>query len=163
MFALAGTARANSPVFVHTTPDGGQRGTEVAVTINGQRLGGLEEVIFYRAGITVSKLEPVSDTQARAVFQIAPDCALGEHPLRLRTKLGWTTLHTFWVGPYREIAEVEPNSDFSAPQKIELNTTVTGVVKTEDVDYFAVEAKKGQRISVEVEGVEEPLPVPSGS
>ena len=34
-----------------------------------------------------------------------------------------------------------------------MNVTVNGVAENEDVDYFVVEAKKGERISVEVEGI----------
>ena len=49
--------------------------------------------------------------------------------------------------------EKEPNNEFLTPQKIPLNCTVHGVANNEDVDYFAVEAKKGQRISVEIEGM----------
>src|SRR5205807_9773877 len=45
------------------------------------------------------------------------------------------------------------NSDFNTPQKIPLNVTVEGVVDYEDVDYFAVECKKGQRLSVEIEAM----------
>ena len=52
-----------------------------------------------------------------------------------------------------DVNEIEPNNDFAKPQKINLNTTVNGVVLNEDVDYYAVEAKKGQRLSVEVEGL----------
>ena len=48
---------------------------------------------------------------------------------------------------------MEPNSDFARPQTIELDVTVSGVVQNEDVDYFVVEAKKGERISAEVEGI----------
>jgi hypothetical protein len=48
---------------------------------------------------------------------------------------------------------VEPNGDFAAPQKVPLNVTVSGVVESEDVDYFAIEAKKGQRLTAEVEGM----------
>src|SRR5688572_4810962 len=115
---LTVAVRANSPIFVHTLPDGGQRGSTLELTLNGQRLTGLEEVVFYEPGITVTKLEPVNDNQYKATFQIAPDCRLGEHPLRLRTKQGWTTMHTFYVGPYPNVEEAEPNSDFTAPQKI---------------------------------------------
>jgi hypothetical protein len=52
-----------------------------------------------------------------------------------------------------EVAEQEPNNDFSAPQPIPLGSTVSGVVQNEDVDYFVVEAKKGQRITAELEGI----------
>ena len=31
--------------------------------------------------------------------------------------------------------------------------TVNGVVENEDVDYFAIEAKKGERITAELEGL----------
>ena len=34
-----------------------------------------------------------------------------------------------------------------------MNVTVTGVADNEDVDYYVVQAKKGERISVEVEGL----------
>ena len=54
---LAPLAVANSPQFGHTLPDGGQRGSDVAVTIGGQRLDGLEEVLFYEPGITATNLE----------------------------------------------------------------------------------------------------------
>ena len=52
-----------------------------------------------------------------------------------------------------EVAEVEPNTDFAQPQKIALDSTVSGVVENEDVDYFLVEAKKGERITAEIEAL----------
>ena len=51
------------------------------------------------------------------------------------------------------VDEKEPNSEFATPQKIALNVTVFGVVDNEDVDYYAVDLKKGQRLSVEIEGM----------
>ena len=81
-----------------------------------------------------------------------PDCRLGEHAFRVRTATGICELRTFWVGALPVVDEKEPNSDFDKPQPIALNVTVHGVVENEDVDYFVVECKKGQRLSVEVEG-----------
>lgn len=52
-----------------------------------------------------------------------------------------------------EIKEVEPNNDFNKPQQVALDTTVNGVVENEDVEYFAIEAKKGERITAELEGL----------
>ena len=40
-----------------------------------------------------------------------------------------------------------------APQPIPINVVVNGTADNEDVDYFVVEAKKGDRISAEVEGI----------
>src|SRR5207237_7102569 len=42
---------------------------------------------------------------------------------------------------------------FDKPQKIPLNVTVNGTIDSEDVDYFLVEAKKGQRLTAEIEGM----------
>ncbi len=50
-------------------------------------------------------------------------------------------------------AEKEPNNLFAQPQPIQLGVTVNGVVTTEDVDYFVVEARKGERITAEIEGL----------
>ncbi|MFM7149183.1 MAG: PPC domain-containing protein, partial [Gemmataceae bacterium] len=54
---------------------------------------------------------------------------------------------------YPTVDEKEPNNEFANPQKIPMNVTVQGVVDSEDVDYFAVEGKKGQRLSVEIEAM----------
>src|SRR5205085_2634202 len=51
------------------------------------------------------------------------------------------------------VEEKEPNSDFAQPQKIDLNVTVAGTNENEDVDYFAVALKKGERLTAEVEGM----------
>ena len=51
------------------------------------------------------------------------------------------------------VTEVEPNNEFSEPQKIELNTTVDGVVKREDMDHYQVQLKAGQTLNVEIEGI----------
>src|SRR5262249_60207629 len=39
------------------------------------------------------------------------------------------------------------------PQKFPVKVTVEGVVDSEDVDYYAFELKKGQRLSVEIEAM----------
>jgi Bacterial pre-peptidase C-terminal domain len=144
---------AASPVLGGVSPRGVQRGTEAVLTLGGARLGDAQEVLFYSPGFRVSKLEVVTDNQIKATVKVNADCRLGEHALRVRTKTGVSELRTLWVGALPAVAEKEPNSDFAAPQKIPLNVTVTGVVQAEDVDYYAVELKKGQRLSVEIEGM----------
>ena len=134
-------------------PVGGQRGTEVVVTLTGQRLADAREILFYQPGITVTKIEAGKDGQATATFQIAPDAPLGLHDFRLRTATGISPLKTFSVGVLKDVDEVEPNNDFATPQPIAMNVTVNGVADNEDVDYYAVEAKKGDRITAEVEGI----------
>lgn len=146
-------AVAMSPVIRGMKPVGGQRGTDVEVTLTGQRLADAKEILFYQPGITVAKLEAGKDAQVTATFKIAPDARLGLHDFRVRTATGISPLKTFSVGVLKDVAEVEPNNEFSQPQPIEMNVTVNGVANNEDVDYYAVKAKKGDRITVEVEGI----------
>jgi hypothetical protein len=146
-------ATAASPSLGAIRPVGGQRGTEIEVTLSGARLGDAKEILYYQPGITTLSLAKIDDNNVKAKFKIAADAPLGLHDLRLRTATGISELRTFSVGALKEVAEVEPNNDFKAPQPIPMNVTVTGIADNEDVDYYVVEAKKGDRISAEVEGM----------
>ncbi|SIN96867.1 hypothetical protein SAMN05444166_1832 [Singulisphaera sp. GP187] len=146
-------AQAASPSMTAIRPMGGRRGTELEITLSGARLKDARELVFYHPGIKATKIEAPSDTQVKATLVIAPDCPLGLHELRLRTDTGISEARSFSVGVLPEAAEVEPNNDFTKPQAIAMNSTVNGVAENEDVDYFVVDAKKGERITAEVEGI----------
>src|SRR5262245_31758337 len=150
---LCGEILAANPTLTTILPRGGQRGTEVAVTFTGVNLADAQEVFCYSPGVKVADFKVVNNNQAQAKLTIPADCPLGEHAFRVRTATGISELRTFWVGALPVIDEKEPNSEFAQAQKIPLNVTVHGVITNEDVDYFAVEAKKGQRLSVEIEGL----------
>ncbi len=149
---VAATAEAASPRLSLILPRGVQRGAEHVLTFSGSNLGDAQEVLFYDSGFEVTKLEP-NGNSFKATVKVAADCRLGEHIAQVRTASGVSDFRTFFVGPFAAVAEAEPNTDFAQPQTINLNVTVEGVVQTEDVDYFIVEAKKGQRISAEVEAM----------
>lgn len=112
-------------------------------------MGDARGLLFYESGIAAKKLEVLPDNRVKARLALAGDCPLGSHALRMQTATGISNLVTFSVGALAEADEIKPDNDFAKPQKINLNTTVNGVVRNEDVDYFAVEAKKGQRLSAE--------------
>ncbi|MCA9006893.1 MAG: PPC domain-containing protein [Planctomycetaceae bacterium] len=152
---LAAPAWAADPGLNYVRPRGGQRGTEVSLTFIGARLSDAVEILSYKKGFEFKevKADPKNANVCTAIVKIAPDCALGEHTFQVRTKSGISDYKTFWVGQFPEVEEKEPNSEFETPQAIELNHTVTGVVQNEDVDHFVVTAKKGQRISAEIEGI----------
>ena len=152
-FGLAGHARAVEPRLTLTVPAGGQRGAEVTVEFRGDRLDDAQEIFFYTPEIQVVKIEEAKKDSVRGTIKIADNCPHGEHALRIRTATGISDLRTFFVGPFPSVNEVEPNTDPAKAQKIPLNTTVEGVVDREDVDYYQVEARKGQLLSVEVEGM----------
>ncbi len=153
LLCAAVDAGAVAPHLASVLPTGGRRGTQLEISFRGERLQDTEEIIWYEPGLEVVKLGPVTNKFLKAQVKIAPDCRLGEHHVRLRTATGLSELRTFFVGPYPVVAEKEPNNDPTNAQKVALNTTVAGVVTSEDVDCFAVEARQGDLLSAEVEGM----------
>ena len=111
----------------------------------------VKSVAAYKTALDKANVAPA--TKVEATLVIAPDCELGEHHIRLRTTSGASYARTFWVSQFPTVVEVEPNDDFEAPQEVALNVTVEGAAKPEEVDFYKIKAKKGQRISVEVEGM----------
>jgi len=151
---FCGELSAASPSIGVIQPRGATRGsTDAVLTFTGARLADAQEVLVYYPGITVKKLEPVNDATLKVTVAIAVDCRLGEHAFRVRTATGISELRTFFVGALPVVEEIEPNSEFDKAQPIPLNVTVHGIIQNEDQDYFVVECKKGQRLSVEIEGM----------
>src|SRR5262245_24177818 len=150
-FALSPLLHGTTPRLNSTTPPGAQRGTELDVRLNGSRLEDAQEIVFYGSGIECTKIDTNKNVTAR--FKIAPDCRLGEHHFRVRAKGGVSDLRTFWVGALPELAEKEPNNEIAKPQSVPLNTTVTGAAGGEDVDFYQVVMKPGERLAVEIEAI----------
>ncbi len=144
---------AASPELNIIVPRGGQRGTDVVINFQGVRLADAKELVFYQPGFKVDKFEVVNPGHVKATVKIAADCPLGEYAIRVRCASGTSTLRTFWVGAMPSVDDVEPNNEFAKPQPVAMNSTVQGLITPEDVDYFVVEAKKGQRLSAEIEGM----------
>ena len=95
-----------------------------------------------------------------AKFEIAKDCPLGEHLLRLRTRTLLAEPVTFWVGPFPTVNEAETvRGENDTPEKaqlVALNSTINGRIlpgEEADRDCFAVDLKKGQRFSADLESV----------
>src|SRR4051812_17520635 len=148
LFAIATSALATGPKLNSVSPPGGQRGTELEVKFNGERLDDAQEVVFYGAGIEALDLKT-----NKARFKIAADCPLGEHQFRIRAASGISDLRIFYVGALASTNEVEPNNEIAKAQPIPLNATVQGSAGGEDIDYFQISAKKGQPIAIEVEAI----------
>ena len=145
-------AQAVAPRLANILPTGGQRGTELEVRFTGQRLDDTREIVFYTPGLSVASMEPGTNS-LKATLKIAPDCRLGEHQIRLRTATGVSELRTFWVSPYTNVTELEPNSELAKAQRLQINCTVAGTIPSEDMDFYVVTAAKGQRLTAEVEGM----------
>ena len=147
---LVSAVFAASPRLSNIQPRGIQRGAEHVLTFNGSNLGDAQEIFFYEtAGFEVAKLEAAGNN-VKVTLKVSADCRLGEHVAQVRTASGISDYRTFFIEALPAADEKEPNSDFDKPQVVALNTVINGSVGSEDVDYYIVEAKKGQRISAEV-------------
>lgn len=123
------------------------------MVLTGDRLGDSSRILFYQPGIEQIELVAQSENQVTAKLRIAADCQPGLHSLRLATRTGISNVRYFGIGSLPIIDEVEPNSDFAAPQAVTLNSTVHGVCTNEDADYYSVELTAGQKLTVELEGL----------
>lgn len=155
-------AGAAQPLVQRLQPTGVRRGESTTVTLHGSRLQDARQILWHRTGleaagdealrIEVSGIKPVDNQSVQITVTAAEKLPPGLYPFRLVTATGISNLRFLSVGALPIVEEAEPNSDFAAPQKIALNTTVTGVVTREDEDYFAIDLKAGQTVCCEVEG-----------
>ncbi len=150
---LTGSALGASPRVKAIYPSGGQRGTEVEVSFNADRLEDARELLFDAPGFkAVEIIKPDEKNKSvRIKIGVPSDAKLGEHQFRVVTDSGVSDLKLFYVTPFPmvEEAKAEGNEDLP-PQPVALGTTVYGRTPGEDVDTYEIEAKKGTRISAEV-------------
>lgn len=168
---------APPPLLLNVVPAGGQAGTSVEVTVSGQNLDTTEGLYFSTPGIKAELITPpeppekspkdpkkTKGTPAKGPKGMAPkgvrnsfkfkvtladNARLGIHDVRVVTKGGISNPRAFAVGDLKEAQEVEPNDDVPVAQKIDLNSTVNGVIAAPtDVDYYAFNGKKGQRVVI---------------
>jgi hypothetical protein len=141
-------------------PRGGALGATVSVEFHGFGLENPKQILFYDSGITADEFAPYPRPTDgfKVKFHIAPDCALGEHVLRVRTATGLSDAVTFWVSRFPTVYEIETkigeNDTLEKARRVPLNSTVEGQIlpgPEMDKDYYRVDVKQGQRISVEVE------------
>src|SRR5262245_29550581 len=151
--SAGGRLNAASPQLTAIIPPGVERGREHVLTFTGTRLKDVEEVLLYDGGVVVKKIEAADAQNVRVTVEVAADCKLGPHMAQLRTKTGISDFRQFSVGSMPSVDEKEPNNSFETAQPIELKTCVAGVLQTEDTDCYRIHAKKGQRLSIEVEGI----------
>jgi hypothetical protein len=154
LMLLPTMASASLPQLSLILPRGVERGGDREFTFSGQRLGDAVELLFYDdAGFQVKSLTPVDEKSFKAVVHVPADCPPGEHIVQVRSKSGISEYRSFWVGILPVADEKEPNGLLEQAQEVPLGTTLHGVCKSEDLDIYAIDVKKGQRIGVEVEGL----------
>lgn len=146
------------PVVLTVFPCGVQAGRSIEIAVHGTDLDGASALVFSHAGLK-GELAPAPATpppnprqpnapSPPATFRVtcAADVPLGAHDVRVVTPLGISNPRAFVVGDKPEVVEREPNNDVPEAQRVELETTIHGIIGAPaDVDYFVFAGKKGQR------------------
>lgn len=149
---LGSAVQAQLPVprLHQVFPAGAKQGSTTEVAVAGQDLDGPTRLYFSEPGLTATKLPDESGKPARFKVSVGTDVPIGFHDVRFVGKHGISNPRTFVVSDWNEAAESEPNNVRDKANRVPLETVVNGRIDPgEDVDWFVVSAKKGQRLLVE--------------
>ncbi len=166
------------PRLFTVTPPGGKIGTAVEVVIGGADLEEATSLYFNHPGFKVERVpepakppakpepkpgdkpdkpeakpetkpEPPKFVPNKFKVTIDGNVPPGIYDLRAIGKWGISNPRAFVAGELNEAVEKEPNNDVPQAHKIDLNTTVSGVISPNvDVDFYSFAGKKGQRVLV---------------
>lgn len=140
-----GGASAASPTLSHVFPPGGQRGTTVAVKLDGKFDW---PVNVWSPGVDVA----AGEESGQLKIAIPADLAADRVWLRLHNAEGASNLVPFLIGSLKETVEAEPNN---APRKAqaldESSVTINGKLEKADVDGFLVPLTAGQTLVAAVD------------
>lgn len=151
--ALAMPIWAAKPQVNVISPIGLQRGTSTEIQMSGDQLGDAHQIMFYTPGLEASNIKVIDGNKITMKVTASADADCDLHAFRVVTHTGLSNMRLMGVSPFPSVAEVEPNNDTGSPQLIAMNSTVNGLVATEDTDYYVVEVPQGQMITVEIEGI----------
>jgi hypothetical protein len=153
------------PRLFSLTPPGAKAGTVVEVGFTGVDLEEPQQMVFGHPGIKGEPIQPPPPPPpdpknppkepppkppiTRFKVTVAAEVPVGFYDARIVNKWGVSNPRTFVVGDQTEVLEKEPNNDVEQAQRVDLNSTISGVISAPtDVDYYMFAAKKGQRVVV---------------
>ncbi|HSQ55593.1 MAG TPA: PPC domain-containing protein, partial [Gemmata sp.] len=165
LLTVSGFAAAqNGPQLLTVFPPGAKAGETVEVACSGIGFEGEEKLLFSATGFKAERIGSVKvdpkeakDKKGRkgqpattaVKFKVTAPEQIGTYDVRVVGKNGLSNPRAFLVGKLTETNEVEPNNDVSQAQKIDLETTVNGVINSPvDVDFVSFKAKAGQNVVV---------------
>ena len=136
------------PRIEGTFPHGGQRGTEVRITLKGRNLQNTRDILFKSRKLH-AKLLSSDPYEVGALITIDKDAEPGRHDMRLIASEG-SAIGYFDVGNFPERTEKEPNDDAEHAEPLVFPALVNGILKSADYDYFRFEARAGQTLTFDV-------------
>jgi hypothetical protein len=157
-----------TPRLVSLFPCGAKSDSTVTVIVQGTDLDDATRLLTGHPGITAilaidsppksessskdkdkAKPKAGSTTTARFTVTVKGDVPPGQYDVRVVGRHGVSNPRSFTVGKRPEAVEINPNNDVPEAQRIRIGEVINGVIDSnQDVDYYSVSAKQGQRLLV---------------
>jgi hypothetical protein len=160
-------AQTSYPMLSRVEPTAVQRGTTVELKISGTgNFAGAWQLLCEHPGLTGAvqgadaagadpKAARPARTSIRARLTAAADAPLGPRELRVATPQGISSVGLVVLVDSPVVAEADDRANDQPPgaQPLALPVTATGTIgKAEDVDWYAVDAAAGQRVTFRLWG-----------
>lgn len=140
-----------APRLLTTMPMGGQLGTEVEVSISGESIEDVEQLLFSHPGITAEpKLDAAGKPEPnKFLVSIAADCPLGIHEARVLSRLGVSSSRVFTVGALPEVKQEKATTTVETAMPLEINSICNATLPVRAANHYSFSATKDQRIIVD--------------
>jgi hypothetical protein len=177
--ALAAVAQP-APKLTAISPEWIQRGTTIDVTLTGENLGGVTQIIFNgdvglsatnaaapappskptvvieSTGGGITRAEPAAPPrdEKKLVLKVTAtaDASLSPRELRVIAPGGVSNPLNLNVGQWPEVAKRDPNTSLADAQPVELPAVISGVLNTgAQTNHYKFKAKKGEEFVFEVD------------
>lgn len=153
-FLFACAAVAKSPTLNRISPSAVAPDSTTTVTFFGERLEGAVELwTSFPAKITPKPADIAGDPGAgKLALQISVpgDTKVGIGAVQLATTNGISDVHLFMIDDLPTVAGSATNKTPATAQELKPPVAVEGNCDETSLDYYVFQAKKGQRLSVEV-------------
>lgn len=179
-----------APKLTAMSPEWIQRGTTIDVTLSGENLGGVTQIIFNGdTGLSATNTPPVAPAPKPGVViestgggislagPAAPkrddkklvlkvtataDASLSPRELRVIAPGGVSNPLNLNVGQWPEVAKREPNTSLAEAQSVDLPAVISGVLNAgAQTNHYKFKAKKGEDFVFEVDAARRGLALDS--
>jgi len=158
----AWASQAAAPALRELKPHGAQRGKAFTLTLTGS---GLSEGATLMTSLPAS-FAPLAPREGRSpgsellfLVELSAQAPVSVYPIRVRTPEGLSNILSFVVGVFPEVVEEESqasmqeysNDAAAKAQAIQHPVTINGTLRGADQDFYRFQAKKDERVVMEVE------------
>jgi hypothetical protein len=143
------------PRLLTIMPMGGQAGTTFEVTITGENLEEVGELLFSSPLVTAKPVTGADGKRVESKFSvtIAPDAPVGLCDARVMSRLGVSSARAFSVNKLPEVTRTKPNNSVETALALPMNTICNATMTKRAADYYSFQGVKGKRVVVDCAAV----------